>query len=129
MAEPPRPPRCPEPPPSTAPISRVTAPGCCTARRCAGSADKTQVVGPRESETLRTWLTHSLEVAQIGRGWPSRWAAIRTWSTWRAWRTTSATHRTGHNGERALNEFAADCGGFEGNAQNFRILTRIEPKC
>ncbi|CAH0533846.1 Deoxyguanosinetriphosphate triphosphohydrolase-like protein [Vibrio stylophorae] len=98
---------------------------------------KTQIHGVGAGDFFRTRLTHSIETAQIGTGivntlrlkHPEQAELLPSFSLIES---LCLAHDIGHppfghGGETALNYMMRDHGGFEGNAQTFRIVTKLEP--
>ncbi len=90
---------------------------------------KMQLLGVDANKFNRNRLTHSLEVAQIARSIAFDLGLKNTVVT----EAAALAHDIGnppfgHYGEVVLNELSSGCGGYEGNAQAFRILRLLEKK-
>jgi len=99
---------------------------------------KTQILGPQSGDFHRTRLTHSLEAASIGRSL-TRYLRFKYQHQPEAIHLPSDDLITvicllhdmghppfGHGGETALNQVMQGHGGFEGNAQTLRLITKLE---
>ena len=88
---------------------------------------KSQIFAAGWSGYLRTRVTHAMEVAQIARAIASNHGLPGSLAEAAALAHDLGHPPFGHNGEDALNSCMRDYGGFEGNAQTYRVLTRLEP--
>jgi dGTPase len=89
---------------------------------------KTQVFVNHEGDLYRTRITHSLEVAQIGRT-VARALHINETLTEAICLAHDLGHTPfGHAGQDALNECMRDYGGFEHNLQSLRVVDELEER-
>ena len=87
---------------------------------------KTQVFVAPDGDHFRVRLTHSLEVAQIGRAM-ARALGLNEDLTEALCLAHDLGHPPfGHAGEEALEDALADAGGFDHNGHSLRLLTRLE---
>ena len=89
---------------------------------------KTQVFVYHEGSSLRTRLTHSLEVSQITRSLCRMLGLNRDLGEALALAHDLGHTPFGHAGEMALNECMRDFGGFDHNAHSLKIVTKLEQK-
>ncbi|WP_438726069.1 deoxyguanosinetriphosphate triphosphohydrolase [Parasphingorhabdus sp. DH2-15] len=87
---------------------------------------KTQVFIAPDGDHYRVRLTHSLEVAQIGRTIARALGANEDLTEALCLSHDIGHPPFGHAGERALNTVFADCGGFDHNAQTLRTVMQLD---
>lgn len=87
---------------------------------------KTQVFINSEGDYYRTRLTHTLEVAQIGRTIARALGANEDLEEAICLAHDLGHSPFGHSGERILNQLMKDEGGFDHNKQSLRIVTKLE---
>jgi dGTPase len=89
---------------------------------------KTQVFINYEGDHYRTRLTHTLEVAQIGRTIARALGASEDLVEAICLAHDLGHSPFGHSGETTLNRLLMDAGGFDHNKQSFRIVTKLEKR-